>query len=89
MIHAPDIHSAIYKPSSLYEFLLLGADNSLLGYQMYLPIWSLLEGLLMSGIYISQDIAVLLHCIDSIHQLPYKLYFQNFSMCYILLVYRF
>lgn len=33
----------------------------------------------MSGIYIGLDIAVLIHCIDSIHQLPYKLYFENFS----------
>lgn len=82
-------HTAIYKPSSLYGFLLVGADNSLLGYHMWLLIWSILEGLLMSGIYIGLDIAVLVHGIASIHQLPYKLSFYIFSMCYIPLVYRF
>lgn len=63
-------HSAIYKPSSLYGFVLVGAGNSLLGYHMYILIWSILEGLLMSGICIGLDIAALIHCTASIHQLP-------------------
>lgn len=33
----------------------------------------------MSGIYIGWEVAVLLNCIDSVHQLPYKLYFQKFT----------
>lgn len=33
----------------------------------------------MSDLYIGWEIAVLLNCIDSIHRLPYKLYFQKFT----------
>lgn len=38
----------------------------------------------MPGIYIALEIAVLSNCIGSIHQLPYKLYFQKstFYMLY-------